>query len=187
MDPSELLRKVVEALDAAGAEYLLVGSVASSVYGEPRLTMDIDIVADLSESRLPRFLTFFPPEEFYVSREAVVAAIRDMRQFNIVHPASGLKIDMIVRKPDEFDRSRFSRKRSIEVFPDRPAVFASPEDVIIKKMEYYRDGGSEKHLRDITGILKVSGADLDHSYIDRWVETKGLREIWKAVLARTKK
>jgi hypothetical protein len=54
-------------------------------------------------------------------------------------------------------------------------------------MEYYRDGASEKHLRDITGILKVSGADLDHSYIDRWVEAKGLREIWKAVLARTKK
>jgi hypothetical protein len=109
MDQSELLRKVVEALDAAGAEYLLVGSVASAVYGEPRLTLDIDILADLSESRLPRFLTFFPPEEFYVSREAVVAAIREMRQFNIVHPASGLKVDMIVRKPDEFDRSRFSR------------------------------------------------------------------------------
>jgi len=186
MDQSELLRKAVEALDAAEAEYLLVGSVASSVYGEPRLTMDIDIVADLSESRLPRFLTFFPPEEFYVSREAVVAAIREMRQFNIVHPASGLKVDMIVRKPDEFDRSRFSRKRHIGVFPDRSAVFASPEDVIIKKMEYYRDGGSEKHLRDIIGILKVSDAGLDRGYVERWAKAKGLTEIWKAVLARTK-
>ena len=73
----------------------------------------------------------------------------------------------------EFDRNRFSRKRLIDVFPDRSAVFASPEDVIIKKMEYYRDGGSEKHLRDITGILKVSGAGLDRGYVDRWAKAKG--------------
>lgn len=184
MDQSDLLRNTVKAFEEAGADYLLVGSVASAVYGEPRLTLDIDVVADLREQHLPRFLSRFPPNDFYVSREAVVAAIREKRQFNILHPASGLKIDVIVRKPDEFDRSRFARKRPMKVFPDGSATFASPEDIIIKKLEYYRDGGSEKHLRDIAGILKVSGAGLDSNYIERWAVLKGVLDIWKAVLSR---
>ena len=113
-------------------------------------------------------------------------AVREKRQFNIVHPASGMKVDVIVRKPDAFDRSRFSRKRILRVFPDLPAAFASQEDVIIKKMEYFRDGGSEKHLRDVVGILKVSGDQLDLEYIDRWAVTKDLTDIWKAVRSRGK-
>lgn len=177
----------MEAFEAAGAEYLLVGSVASSVYGEPRLTLDIDVVADLTQERLARFLSFFPAPGFYISREAAVSAIRETRQFNILHPASGLKIDVIVRKQDDFDRSRFARKRPVLIFPDRPADIASPEDVIIKKMDYFRDGGSEKHLRDITGILKVSGPDLDLAYIERWAVLKGVSDVWKAVLSRSKR
>jgi hypothetical protein len=187
MDQPELLRKAVEAFEAAGAEYLLVGSVASAVYGEPRLTLDIDVVADLTEERLGRFLSFFSAPGFYVSREAVVSAIREKRQFNILHPASGLKIDVIVRKQDDFDRSRFARKRPVRIFPDRAADIASPEDVIIKKMEYFREGGSEKHLRDITGILKVSGPELDLAYVDRWAALKGVSDVWKAVLSRSKR
>ena len=177
----------MEAFEASGAEYLLVGSVASAVYGEPRLTLDIDVVADLTEERIAHFLSFFPAPGFYVSREAVLSAIRERRQFNILHPASGLKIDVIVRKQDDFDRSRFSRRRPVRIFPDRAADIASPEDVIIKKMEYFREGGSEKHLRDITGILKVSGSDLDLAYVGRWAALKGVSDVWKAVLARSKR
>jgi hypothetical protein len=186
MDQSELLRRIVLAFEGADVEYLLVGSVASAAYGEPRLTLDIDVVADIPEDRLARFLSFFPREEFYVSWDAVSEAVRQKRQFNIIHPASGLKVDVVVRKPDAFDRSRFSRKRAIRVFPDLPAVFASPEDVIIKKLEYYRDGGTEKHLRDISGILRVSGDGLDLEYIKRWADAKDLSDVWLAVLSRSK-
>lgn len=184
MDQRELLRKVLEAFDAVGIEYILVGSVASAAYGEPRLTLDIDVVAALGQDHLNRFLSFFPSPEYYASRDAATQAIHENRQFNVIHPASGLKIDVIVKKPDDFDQNRFARKRSLPVFPDRSADFASPEDVIIKKMEYYREGGSEKHLRDIRGILCVSGEGLDVSYVERWAARKGLTEIWRAILSK---
>jgi len=186
MDQSELLRRVLDAFDASGVEYILVGSVASAVYGEPRLTLDIDVVADLTRDRLPRFLSSFPSPGFYVSREAAAEAVEQRKQFNVIHSASGLKVDVIIRKADEFDRSRFARKRNLPVFPDRPADFASPEDVIVKKMEYFREGASEKHLRDIVGILKVSGGDVDFSYVELWAARKGLTEIWKTILTRSK-
>jgi hypothetical protein len=186
MDQRDLLRKILEAFDAVDIKYILVGSVASAVYGEPRLTLDIDVVAELTVSQLPKFLSSFPPPEFYVSAEAAAGAVRDEKQFNIIHPSSGLKVDIIIKKADDFDGSRFARKRNLPVFPDLSADFASPEDVIIKKMEYYREGGSEKHLRDITGILRISGDGLDFSYIEGWSACKGLEEIWRAILSKTK-
>lgn len=184
MDQRDLLRRVLDAFAASDIEYLLVGSVASAAYGEPRLTLDIDVVAALTAAQLPRFLSFFHAPEYYVSADAAAEAVRKERQFNIIHPASGWKIDVIVKKTDEFDQSRFARKRNIPVFPDRPASVASPEDIIIKKMEYYREGGSEKHLRDIVGILRVSGDGLDVSHIERWAARKGLTEIWRAILTK---
>ncbi|HEY7586292.1 MAG TPA: hypothetical protein VH866_07280 [Candidatus Deferrimicrobiaceae bacterium] len=148
--------------------------------------MDIDVVAALTNEKLPRLLSCFPAPEFYVSGKTAEEAASNEKQFNIIHPASGLKIDIIAKKRDEFDENRFSRKRSLAVFPDRSADFASPEDVIIKKMEYYREGGSEKHLRDISGILRVSGEGLDFPYIERWAARKGLTEIWRAILTKNK-
>jgi hypothetical protein len=186
VDLRDLLHRVLDAFAASGVEYLLVGSVASAAYGEPRLTLDIDVVAALTVAQLPHFLSFFPAPEFYVSSDAAAEAVRSEKQFNIIHPASGWKVDIIVKKADEFDRSRFARKRSIPVFPDRSASVASPEDIIIKKMEYYREGGSEKHLRDISGILRVSGDGLDFPYIEVWAGRKGLTEIWRAILKKTR-
>lgn len=186
VDQRELLRRILDGFAASGVEYLLVGSVASAAYGEPRLTLDIDVVAALKIGFLPRFLSFFPAPEFYVSFDAAAEAVRNQKQFNIIHSASGWKFDIIIKKADEFDRSRFARKRSIPVFPDLSASVASPEDIIIKKLEYYQEGGSEKHLRDVTGILRVSGEGLDIPYIDRWAARKGLSEIWQAILAKTR-
>ena len=186
MDQGNLLRKLLESLESAGVEYILVGSVASAAFGEPRLTLDIDVVAALTPARLPRFLACFPEPEYYVSREAATDAVERRRQFNIIHPASGLKVDVIVKKADEFDRSRFRRKRNLAIFHDRTAFVASPEDVIVKKMEYFQRGGSEKHLRDIAGIIKISGKELDIVHIERWASRKGLAEIWRAILSKTK-
>jgi len=186
VEQRDLLRRVLDGFAASEVEYILVGSLASAAYGEPRLTLDIDVVAALTGAKLPRFLSFFPAPEFYVSSDAAAEAVKSKKQFNIIHPASGWKVDIIVKKGDEFDRSRFARKRSIPVFPDRSASVASPEDIIIKKMEYYREGGSEKHLRDITGILRVSGDVLDIPYIEVWADRKGLTEIWRAILTKNK-
>ena len=100
-------------------------------------------------------------------------------QFNILHPTSGLKIDVMVADDSEFNASRFGRARLLSVAPDVVAAFASPEDVILKKLEYFRKGGSDKHLRDITGVLKIMGPELDHQYLTVWARRLGLTDLWR--------
>lgn len=98
--------------------------------------------------------------------------------------ACGLKIDLIVAGDSDFDRSRFRRAVVVEPAADFRASFASPEDVILKKMEFYRDGGSDKHLRDIAGILRVSGDRVERAYVEEWASRLGVGEIWAAILER---
>lgn len=184
MELYELLEQVVETFERLRIPYLVTGSVAAMAYGEPRLTNDLDIVADVRAAQIPDLLAAFPPESFYLSEEAIREAIRAQRQFNIIHPGSGLKVDVIIRKDTPFDRSRFARARALRPVESYEVAFASAEDVIIKKMEYYREGGSEKHLRDITGILKVSGQEIDEAYIVEWADRLSLRAIWDLIKQR---
>lgn len=186
MGPYELLRIVVEVLERLRIPYLVTGSVASMAYGEPRLTNDIDIVAEVRPGQINDLLTAFPEPEYYLSPEMAQEAIRTFGQFNIIHPASGLKIDMIIRRDSPHDQSRFARRKRLRPAKEYEAYFAAPEDVILKKMEYYKEGGSEKHLRDITGILRISGDEIDRPYIASWAERLGVTEIWQAILRRLK-
>jgi hypothetical protein len=174
MDISELLRYVAGVLERLGIPYFVTGSVATIFFGEPRLTNDIDIVIDLPPNRIPALCAAFPGE-FYLSEEAVRRAVSRRGQFNVIHPTSGLKVDLIVTSGSAFDRSRFFRVRRLT---------PSPEDVILKKLEFYQEGGSDKHLRDIASILKVSGETLDRTYIAEWADRLGLAEIWREVRDR---
>lgn len=184
MGPYELLQKIVETLDRLGVDYLVTGSVAAMAYGEPRMTNDIDIVAAIGEEHIAGLLAAFPPDEFYLSEDMIRDAIRRRLQFNIIDPSSGLKIDMIIRKETPFDESRFSRIRRIRPAETYVANFAAPEDIVIMKMKYYLEGGSEKHLRDITGILRISRNEVDMHYIAEWSRRLGLTDVWKMILAR---
>lgn len=187
MEQYELLRHLVRCLETLKIPYLVTGAIASIAYGEPRLTNDIDVVADIEEKHIPGLTECFPEEEFFLDADAIKEAIRHCHQFNIIHPSSGLKIDVIIHKKDTFDNSRFSRIKRIRPVEDTEANFAAPEDVIIKKMEYYKEGGSEKHLRDITGIMKISGELIDYDYISQWAERLELKDIWNAILRRVSK
>ena len=111
-------------------------------------------------------------------------AITRRYQFNIIHPLSGLKIDVMVPRNDDFDCDRFRRVQKLYPIKDIHVNFSSPEDVIIKKMEYYREGGSEKHLRDILSMMKISGETIQTDYIDAWAEKKGLSNIWSAIIQK---
>jgi hypothetical protein len=182
LDQDELLRRVVGSLEAVGLRYLVTGSIATSLYGEPRFTNDIDVVVDLPLDRLEEFLRQFPTDEFYLSEESARRAVERRTQFNVIHPRSGLKVDVMVAADDAFDESRFARGRRLHPAPDYRATFAAPEDVIVKKMEYYRAGGSDRHLRDIAGVLEVSGKEIDRDYIGDWAGRLGLSEIWRRVL-----
>ncbi|MBW1911530.1 MAG: hypothetical protein JRJ11_18660, partial [Deltaproteobacteria bacterium] len=180
MELFELLQKIVDVFEYLQIPYLVTGSVASMAYGEPRLTNDIDVVAGIEEQHVAGLIKAFPADEFYISEDMVREAVHYHRQFNIIHPASGLKVDVIIKQNTPFDSSRFRRLQRIYLAESYQANFAAPEDVIIKKMEYYREGGSEKHLRDIAGILKISGELVDRDYISDWSRRLGLIEIWDA-------
>jgi hypothetical protein len=186
MEPADLLRHACDLMDRLQLTYLVTGSTATIAYGEPRFTNDIDILVDLPPDRVAAFCAGFPENQFYINPTAVADAVRSRHQFNVLHPASGLKIDFIVLSDSEFDRSRQGRARSLPVLTDRLVSFASPEDVIIKKMVYYQEGGSEKHLRDIAGVLRVQGDALDRGYIETWVGKLGLSAIWQTILDRIK-
>lgn len=184
MDQAELLRYLVETFETLGIRYMIGGAQAAMFYGEPRLTRDIDVVAEIEPSHIPGLLDRFPGGDFYVSEEAVRGAIRDRGQFNLIHPASGLKIDVILPKGTEYDRMQFSRRERHEMLEGLHAYFARPEDVILYKMIYFREGGSDRHVRDILGILRVSGPELDLGYTADWAGRLGLSHIWDAVLKR---
>ncbi len=185
MEPFNLLRYVARIPEDLGLPYFVTGSTATIFYGEPRFTNDIDIVVDLHEEAIIPFCRSFPADHFYISEEAAREAVLHKTQFNIIHPASGLKVDVIVPEPSPFNTSRFDRARRLHAAADLDVRFASPEDAIIKKMDYYREGGSEKHLRDIAGVLKTSRDQIDLAYIHHWAHELGLDEIWSAIRKRT--
>jgi hypothetical protein len=161
---------------------MVVGSFASTVYGEPRLTLDIDIVVDLELSQVGALCAAFPSSEFYVSLPAAEDAVRRRKQFNLIHPASGNKIDFMIARLDQWGRQQLQRRRKREFLPGVSAWAASPEDVIVAKMIYYREGQSPKHTRDIAGMLRISAAEIDQTYISEWSERLGLSEIWESIL-----
>ncbi|HEY8666690.1 MAG TPA: hypothetical protein VIL86_08505 [Tepidisphaeraceae bacterium] len=184
MVQSELLSLVVEVLERLRLPYFVTGSLITMHFGEPRFTNDIDIVVALSMMDVHAFCAAFPADDFYVSSDAVRSAVREKGQFNIIHPNSGLKVDVMVPPDTPFNRSRFQRALRVRPRPDYDAAFSSPEDAIIMKMLYYREGGSEKHLRDITGVLKISGAVIDREYIARWAAEFEVMDIWEEILQR---
>lgn len=183
MEQDELLRLAVETLERLEIPYLVTGSVATIFYGEPRFTNDIDIVVQLDRGSAGRLVEAFPADELYVAREAALGAVARRGQFNLIHPRSGLKVDFMVASMDAFDRSRFGRGRRVRTAEDREATFASPEDVILKKLVYFRDGGSDKHLRDVAGVLRIS-RDVDRGYVAEWAERLGVGDVWRRVEER---
>ena len=184
MNQRELLEYVVSAFERLAIPHMVVGSFASYAYGEPRFTQDIDLVLDLPSGTIPAFCAAFPAPEFYLSEAAVRDAVRIRFQFNILHPTSGNKIDCMFPGANEWARTQLSRRRRLKILPDLDASVASAEDVILGKLWYYTDGGSEKHLRDIVGILKRRGPLIDRAEVAAWAEKLGYSTIWNKVLEK---
>jgi hypothetical protein len=185
MEPLDLLLHAAEALTEMQVPYLVTGSMATITYGEARFTNDVDIVADLRSQHVATLLGFFPAPEFYVSESAVKDAIERRYQFNVIHPASGLKIDFMVPTDDPFNESRLARGVSIRLDEQgRTAMFASAEDAILKKLQYYREGESQKHLRDIRGVLLVQGEAIDQTYLKKWADVLGVSQQLDEILSQ---
>lgn len=171
---------VLNKLQEGKIPYMVVGSFACMVYGEPRMTHDVDIVIDILPSDASKIDTLFSLKEFYVPPKEVLASeIINRGQFNLIHHETGIKIDFMVRKNGEHARAEFDRRIKSPFWPGAEVYLASPEDVIIKKLDFFREGGSDKHLRDIRGIL--AHTKIDRTYLENWISKLGLTHQWKNV------
>jgi len=168
-------------IDKLGLNYFITGSVASIAYGEPRMTHDIDLVLEMPENEVHRFMAAFPEEAYYVPPEATIRleVRRDQRgHFNLVHHKSGYKADVYLMGKHPLHRWAMNHRREIIFKPHGRLWLAPPEYVIIRKLEFFRESGSEKHLRDIQGMLKISKADIDESVLGQWLAQLGLEAEW---------
>jgi len=178
MAPDELLRELVVALEALEIPYAIAGSIASIAYGEPRATMDIDVVMDLEPDDVSRLGDRLRPKSFVVDEVAATQAVSERGQFNILHPSSGFKIDVFVMG-DTIEQSQIRRRRRLPALPDLEASFSPPEEVILKKLQYFEAGGSDKHLRDIAAMLEISAEEIDQEWITEQAAELGLLELWE--------
>lgn len=184
MEQGDLVKSIVRTLEELHIPYMVVGSFASGVYGEPRFTQDIDVVVELSPEQVDQLIGRLPENEYYVSRDAAMAAVQSAGQFHVIHPESGNKIDFMIARQDHWGREQLRRRVRLELLSGLEAFTARAEDVIISKMLYYQTGGSEKHLRDITGMFKVCGEQIDRTYIQNWAEKLGVSDVWDAIERR---
>lgn len=176
--PLDVLRDVVSRFERIGVtDYFLVGSLASMYYGRPRFTRDVDMVVRLSPAHVTAFEAAFPFEEYYCPpREILEDEIQRKGSFNLLHHASGIKVDIVLCKPTEFYQSELLRRRRVALSPGFETYVASPEDVVVKKLDFYREGGSPKHLADIADILAREKLDL--AYLETWIRKLGLQGEW---------
>lgn len=181
MHDPELFVLFTRPLGDAGLEYMVTGSVAAMVYGEPRLTNDIDIVLELEPARATELVALFPAEQFYCPPEEVLlieAGRPHHGHFNLINHATGYKADVYLRGKDTLCVWGLSRRRRLDLGDEASMWVAPPEYVIVRKLEFYREGGSAKHIADIQGVLEVSGDSIDMISIGEWVDRLGLGSQW---------
>jgi hypothetical protein len=183
MPEPELFLLFVRPLNRAGIRYVVSGSVAAIFYGEPRLTHDVDFVVFLNPNDIQKLVEVFPTTEFYLPpKETMLAETARERHghFNLIHLNTGFKADLYPTGRDELNAWAFHDKRSIE-FEGENVMLAPPEYVIVRKLEYYREGHADKHLRDIRAMLAVSGEQLDRVTLNEWIQRRGLEMEWRQV------
>ncbi len=184
LKPYELLQKAADFFERLGVTYRIVGSMASMAYSEARFTNDIDFLVDLRVEHADAVAAEFPPPDFYVSLPAMQEAIRKRQQFNVIHLPSGLKLDVIQCQDTDFGRLDIARGERLKNEGYYDAWFGSPENVILMKLRYFQEGGSEKHLRDIASMVLVQGTNIDQGYIEVWANRLGVLNEWQLICER---
>ncbi len=178
MSQQELLKKVVKALEDAGIDYMVTGSIASSLYGEPRSTHDIDVVIVIEKSNAKQLIKAFPLPNYYLTEESIFEAIESKTMFNLLDAEHGDKVDFWILKEEPFDRSRFLR-RCVEEIEGLKIEVSSAEDTILAKLNWAKlSGGSEKQFKDALRVYEVQYQKLNLGYLDSWVKKLNLGQIW---------
>jgi hypothetical protein len=179
------LIELKEGLDQAEVEYLIVGSLASSVHGLPRATRDAALIVLIGRQQVSRLATALKPR-FYLSEDAALEAVRHGTSFNVIHEDTFFQVDFFVAEPTAFDKSQFDRRECIEIDPDRAfsMPFQSAEDSILSKLDWFRQGRevSARQWQDVMGILRAQGGSLDLGYLRRWAANLGVDDLLQRAL-----
>lgn len=185
-DPLAVAALVVDALEALGVAYTIGGSIASSIAGEPRSTLDIDIVAALDEDHV-RPLAAALQREFYVDDAALRRAVRDRRSANLVHQDTQVKVDLFVAGGTALDLQQLGRRQAVNI-GGRTLFVHPPEDILLQKLRWFRLGGetSDRQWRDIVGIVRVQGTRLDAAYLDANAPLLDVTDLLRRALAESR-
>lgn len=187
LDIAGFLKLVIEALEAAGVEYLIGGAIAEWAWGEPRATQDLDLVVNIPIKSITKLSKELEKRDMLIPSEIILDAIVEDRAdipINAIHMHSGLKADLYpMRDGDELRQSAFRRRQQVDYGPSIGKVYIhSPEDLILYKLIYFGLSQQSKHSRDIAAILKSKKNELDMDYIKQWTNRLGLSSIWKEML-----
>jgi len=170
---TDLLHEFLDLLQACAIDYMVVGSVSSSVHGQARATQDLDVVVRLNQEQLELLLAKLPEDRYYVSAAAAGEAVRRRTQFNLIDLRGGGKIDLLPLKRRDFSQQEFDRRRQVEAL-GRTLYVATPEDVILSKLEWNAITPSQRQLRDVAGIIATQGERLDIGYLEKWARELGV-------------
>ena len=177
MSAEATLVRVVGALGRAGIPSMLTGSLAAAIHGYPRATQDIDVVIEATEAQLQALAVSLADEDVFFDLESAVDACARRSMTNILDNATGWKVDLIFRKARPFSISEFGRRIATTI-DDIALDVATPEDLILAKLEWAKLGGSTRQVEDAAHLVKVQ-PDLDVAHIERWLDELGVREQWQ--------
>lgn len=187
-EPVEVTLKVTEVFERLSVPYLIGGSLASTLYGMIRTTQDSDIVAEMRLEHLQPFVMALQGE-FYVDEEMIAESIQRNSSFNIIHQETMFKVDVFIPRPRPFLQSQLARvqKQTFTFETEVSAKFASPEDTVLSKLEWYRMGSevSDRQWKDILGVLKTRAGELDMDYLGRWAKELKVNDLLERALKET--
>lgn len=185
-EPLGITIELAKVFDFMSIDYLVGGSLASSLYGIPRATQDVDVVADIQANQVETLVSFLK-NDFYVDADLIYKAIEHKRSFNIIHLQTMFKIDVFVLKGDEPSLEEMRRRRGVIVDENSTdSIFlASAEDVIIHKLKWYELGNriSERQWNDVLGVFRIQKNHLDYDYLNRSARVHGVLELLDKALA----
>lgn len=174
---------VIKVLERLGIPYMVVGGFAAIFYGEPRLTIDVDIVVDMKAEHIGPFVAAFPIPDYYVSEEGIRDSLQRRYPFNVIQPATGAKVDVVPLPRDPFTRAAFERRQRLEYDQaGNTANFITPEDIILAKLMAFQKTRSDKHLRDARGVLVTQWGRLDLEAIRRGARAAGVLDQFEEIL-----
>ena len=184
-DPIQVALRVADALESCGIAYVVGGSVASSITGEPRSTLDVDLAVAMTEQQVEPFVRELG-DEFYAERDSLLRAIREKTSANLIHEETSIKVDLFISGRTPLDAQQMERRERVLVMadPKRYLYVYTAEDILLQKLRWYRDGGevSDQQWRDVLGILRVQGELIDPTYLRRGASILGVSDLLERAL-----